>query len=221
MLCRMGKAKRLKAERKQVTRERREPVERDVVGLLGIATEAVGDAFGQEADCAAAAGLLARVGELLGVTLTPRPVSLLAKDSGTGDVAFMGPRATAMIPEEARAKAEDLRPDGKDNGHLVLTLADPPLMFDPNLRQLGAWGMDAPSLAMRIGSVNPESREWGTRVGTLSLLYLLDEENDVLLERFEDVKSKSMQNAEALVSMLRMGYDADDIRQQMKRPRID
>lgn len=220
MLRRMGKAKRLKAERRQAAHGRRDLGQSDLARLLEIATEAVGDAFGEQADCAAAAGVLARVGELLGATLTPRPVSLLATDSTTGDVAFMGPKATAMIPSEARAKVEDMRPDGKDNGHLVLTLAEPPLMFDPNLRQLGAWGMEAPSLALRIGSVQPDSQQWGTRVGALSLLYLLDEENDVLLERFEDVKAKSTANAEALVDMLRMGYDADDIRRQMTPARL-
>lgn len=216
----MGKAKRLKAQRTSSTGAPRVAVRRDVITLLGIATEAVGDAFGQQADCAAAAGLLARVGEMLGVTLNPRAVSLLATDSSTGDVAFMGPKATARVPAQAHARAEDFRPEGKDNGHLVLTLAEPPLMFDPNLRQLGAWGMDAPSLAVRIGSEYPESAEWGVRVGPLSILYILDEQNEALMERFEDVRSKAKGNAEALVRMLRMGYDAADIRANMTSARL-
>ncbi|MBT2475878.1 hypothetical protein J7E68_15170 [Microbacterium sp. ISL-103] len=210
----MGKAKRQKTERSAVKAIQ---TPQDPFELLQEAVVAVGDAFGEEPSCAEAAAMMVMVGRELGFALTPRPVSLLAHDHRTGDFGIMGPKATAMVPEGRRDQLEDLRPGGKDNGHLVVTLADPKLLIDANLRQLGKYGMPAPSIMMRIRSTEPESGEWAGRFGDLELLYILDEDHQPLLRDFDRLLDSYRDDARHLVEMLKAGMNADQVRTLLNR----
>lgn len=208
----MGKGKRLKATRAARGANARTPFE-----LLQEAVEAVGDAFGEEANCADAAALLAAAGADLGFTLRPRPVSLVAHQPSSGDVAFMGPKASALIPPERQDDVEDLRPGGKDNGHVVLTLDDPAVLIDANLRQLGAFGIAAPSLVLKVKSVDPADGRWSARLEDLELLYILDDDHSVLIERFGEVKDAAGAEGKRLTEMLRAGMTAAQIRSLFRR----
>lgn len=208
----MGKGKRLKLERAEATA----PMS---VDMLMLATELVGDAFGTRADCAAAAGLLMLTAQHLGFDLTARPVSLYARQPSSGTEAVMGPRATALVPESERDWLEDLRPEGVtgDPGHMVLTSEKPPMLLDPNLRQLGAHGIPAPSLAIRIKSTNPTDGGWTVDLPDLKLVYLVDDDNDALRPRYERAQREHSSDAERLARMIRSGMNAAQIRAKMGR----
>lgn len=186
-------------------------VGRASIEMLGDAVMAVGDVFGTTANCADAAALLAAAARELGYDLKPRPVAVFAHKPSTDDFAFMGPKATALIPENRKHAIEDLRPDGKDNGHLVLTSEDPLLLLDPNLRQLGAFGIEAPSVALRIKSTHPDSGEWEMKLPDLNLVYILDESHTVLLERYNEVADAAAVDGKALANMIRRGMSAAQI----------
>lgn len=207
----MGKGKRLKAERSTVARPAAGQT-RAPVGMLNEAVTAVGDIFGTEANCADAAALLVATARELGYELRPRPVAVFALKPSTGEFAFMGPKATALIPEHRKGAVEDMRPDGKDNGHLVLTSEDPLLLLDPNLRQLGAYGIEAPSVALRIKSTDPDSGDWQMKLADLDLVYILDESHTVLLERFNEVGEAAATDGKALAGLIRRGMSAAQIR---------
>lgn len=56
------------------------------------------------------------------------------------------------------------------------------------MRQLGTYGMDAPSIIIRVRSTQPENGEWTSSANGLSLLYVLDEENSALLPLVEPTR---------------------------------
>lgn len=210
----MGKASRNKALRKESVSgfSSRAPIE-----MLYEAVKAIGDAFGSAPDCAAAAALLKLTADRLGYDLTPRAVALVATQPSTGDVAFMGPRASTQFPEDQRHLIEDHRPDSKDTGHMVLTSEDPMMLFDPNLRQLGGFGIPAPSVAIRIKSVAPEEGVWTAHLQDLDLVYLLDESNTALRGAYERALVGHVPDADNLAKMLRKGITSDQIRRQQAR----
>jgi hypothetical protein len=152
--------------------------------------------------------------EQIGYELTPRPVSLIARQQSTENWALMGPKAYDAVPEAERHRIEDFRPDGRNTGHMVLTSEDPLLLLDPNLRQLGGYGMKAPSAAIRIKSINPEDGTWGLDLGDLQISYILDG-NDALWSRYEESLRGHAQNASDLARMLRRGWPYAKIRAQM------
>jgi len=45
-----------------------------------------------------------------------------------------------------------------------LTSEDPQMLYDPNLRQTGAYGIQAPSVIMNIDSTQPSSGEWNANL---------------------------------------------------------
>ena len=211
----MGKGSRLRRERAadregggaSLPATARVPVE-----VLWEAVKAVGDVFGERPNCAEAAAVLQETASRLGYELTPRPVSVVVRHEATDTWAFMGPKASALLPDENRHQVEDLRPDGQDNGHLVLTCEDPRLLLDPNLRQLGSYGIDAPSLALRIKSTTPEDGAWSVDYEGLQLMYLLDEDHRVLLTNYDAVRRGFASEAAYLADMLRQGATADVMR---------
>lgn len=205
----MGKAKRLKRERMSSVFFRQPVLPRAPLGALEEAVVAVGDVFGTTPRCVEAAALLQETARLLGYPLRVRPVSVIAHHVPTDTWAIMGPRATGRLSNEARAMTEDRLPDGKDNGHVILTSEEPCLLLDPNLRQLGASGWDAPSLILRINNTNPENGEWQAAPGDWHLTYILDEGNPVLVEKFDQVVRNLSSDAEYLARMLRAGATAE------------
>lgn len=220
----MGKASRLKKERNaKVSNSAPSPVPSDEaepsLRHLEQAVIAVGDVFGEEANCAAAAALLSETAKSLGFDLTVRPVSVLAHEESSDTWVVMGPAATARIPDAARGRFENRLPDGKDNGHVILTTDAPiPLLLDPNLRQLNAYGIAAPSVIVRLKSTDPSDGAWGIDLGDLKLTYILDEGNRALVHDFEETKRKARPNAEQLADFIRSGESADQIRLRMIRP---
>lgn len=209
----MGKARRLKRERELGISLPRPVLPRAPLSILHEAVVAVGDVFGSNAKCVEAAALLQETGRFLGYQLRVRPVSVIAHHTPTDSWAFMGPRATRQLPSEVRESLEDHLPGGKDNGHVILTSEEPSLLLDPNLRQLGAHGHDAPSLILRINSTNPDSGEWHATPGSWQINYILDEDNRVLVDQFDQVVRNLSSEAEYLAQMLRAGATAETMLQ--------
>lgn len=201
-------------ERADNPRNEAQDLLRAPLGVLLEAVVAVGDVFGTNARCVEAAALLQETARLLGYQLRVRPVSLFARHVRTETWAVMGPRATGQLSHEARANAENYRPGGKDTGHLVLTSEEPCLLFDPNLRQLGASGYDAPSLILRINSTNPDTGRWLADAGSWQLEYILDEDNRVLIDWLDEIVRRLSSDAEYLAGMLRSGATAQMMRAQ-------
>lgn len=202
----MGKGSRLKAERRAAT-----DAEVPHARLL-TAVQIIGDSFGSRVDCAAAAAMLKLTAQGLGYDLTPQPVSLLARQHSTDYIAFMGPRATALISEEDRARAEDHREGNGDTGHMVLTSEEPLMMFDPNIGQLRAREMWAPnSIAMEIDSIEPSSGEWKFDLPDLTLRYFPDD-NPALWDRYEGGLVGHKDHAERLVALIKSGRTVAQIK---------
>lgn len=210
----MGKGNRNKGARAaQRTNSAAPPVRPAAEQELSAAVIVVGELFGIQPDCASAAGLLAEIGAHLGHDLRPRPVSVLVHDQATSSVFAMGPKATDKLPAAQRLSMENHRPNGKDTGHLVLTSDEPSLVLDPNMRQLGTYGVDAPSIVIRVKSTEPESGEWQFSSNGLSLLYFLDEENHALLPLFEQTRRDPIVVviARKIGEDIRSGIDLDTI----------
>lgn len=215
----MGKASRLKAERGAARRAK------DVSGPegktpeeeLGAAALVVGELFGTQADCAAAAGLLVEIAKHLGYSLRPRPVAALIRDRATNSFIAMGPKATKKLNELQPGKVENHLPDGRDTGHIVVTSNDYRLMLDPNMRQLAGYGINAQSVGLRVNSVDPESGEWEYSDGTLDILYFVDDGNQTLIPRYEDARRESAAYAKVIAEGLRKGVNPVEIAARMKK----
>lgn len=214
----MGRASRLKAERAGARKairafagQRGTPEEE-----LSAAVIAVGELFGAEADCAAAAGLLVAIGEELGHVLRPRAVAAIIRDEKSGTLLAMGPKATEKFSLEQVAKMENYRQGGQDTGHMVVVSDEHRLLLDPNMRQLGSVGVDAPSILIRVRSTEPESGEWQFLHEGLAILYLVDDENRALLPRYENAHRESPVYAQAIAEGIRAGVDPVEIAARMK-----
>lgn len=222
----MGKAKWPRAQRDAIAQRSaevrrqhsvasaREPLER----LQG-AVVAIGDAFGTDADCASAAALLRESARLMGYDLQPRPVSAFVHDKGTGNIAVMGRRALDRLSPEAAARLEEQKTADFDSGHLVLTSDDPSVLYDANLRQVASVGIEAPSIMLNIKSTSPESGEWVANFGDLTVLYILDEDNRILIDAMERIAPSLQENARALVENLRDGVSVEKLRQMSSEAR--
>lgn len=206
----MGRNAKLRAAKKNGTHR---PPQAPQVQLLECLV-AIGDRFGTQARCVEAAWLLKYAGDLLGYDLTMRAVSVVARDTVSGDVALMGSKAEDLVPEAANDKIIDLRPaDQGTTGHVVLTCEDPLLLLDPNLRQLGAHGIAAPSVVVKIRSAHPESGTWEFAHDNLQLLYMVDDTDRRLLDGYDDMRDAWAREAADLVRLIRGGKTAQDLRQ--------
>lgn len=212
----MGKASRLKAERaaqRSVGIDSRSPEDE-----LSTAVVVVGELFGIEADCASAAGLMVEIGAQLGYVLRPRPVSVIIREKTTNAVLTMGPRATERFSTEQLARMENHRPGGRDTGHIVVTSDAHSLMLDPNMRQLGSYGIDAPSIVIRVRSTEPASGEWEFSSATLDLVYIVDDGNEGLLPRYEDARREGARYARTIAAGIRAGVDPIEIATRIRKP---
>lgn len=209
----MGKASRLRRERAIAIEAAFAP---GTVQMLHAAAQAVGDVYGAHADCAAAAALLRLTADHLGFDLTPRAVSVYAHQASTNTFAFMGPKATAMIPEDKREGVENHFWEGKDTGHMILTSEEPRMLFDPNLRQLAGYGMEAPSLTLNTKSTDPEDGGWTAKLPDLDLIYMLDG-NTALWAWYEESLVSHAEDARALAGMIRVCQSSAQIRSRIHR----
>lgn len=209
----VGKGARLKGEKAAAAAAalKRKLPERVDSAVLDEAITAVGDLFGTEPLCADAAALMQEVGHYLGYAFTARPVSLVAHQPSTGNIAALGPKATELFNDDVLANAESHLPDGRNTGHMVVTCEDPFLLIDANLRQLMRFGMDAPSLRVNIRSSRPSNGRWSFDLPDLQLLYILDENNQALLVGFQDTVASSSRLAAFMAENLRNGASADDV----------
>jgi hypothetical protein len=212
----MGKKNRSEASRRAAARSpQRQPP--PAVEQLGEATQIVGQFFGTTANCADAAGLLIEIGSRLGFKLRARPVSVQGMDAATGRRFVMGPKATKGLTPEERRELINLWPDGKNNGHMVLTSENPGLLLDPNMGQVAQYGIDAPIIVLRIQSTEPESGQWDARHAGLSLIYIVDDENLALMPRFEAARLESRALAASIAKDLRRKIPASRILEDLQR----
>jgi len=167
--------------------------------------------FSDTPDCAGAAALLVAIGEELGAPVRARPVSVIGMDTKSKDSFFMGPKARAMRSEDELATSEDYPGNGKDTGHLVVTSDEALLLLDPNLTQVRSYGMNAPGVAIRIRSTEPEPGECDVVFGSLHLHYMLDEGNRSLMPRFERERRASQARANAVSRGIRAGLSPAEI----------
>ncbi|MDY7529224.1 MULTISPECIES: hypothetical protein [unclassified Cryobacterium] len=211
----MGKASRLKADRaakRCPALERQSPEDE-----LSAAVVVVGELFGIEADCASAAGLLVEIGAQLGHVLRPRPVSVIIREKTTNTLLTMGPRASEKFSAEQLSRMENHRPGGRDTGHIVVTSDDHRLMLDPNMRQLGSHGINAPSIVIRVRSTEPESGEWEFSSETLDLIYIVDDGNEALLPPYENARRESVDYARKIADDIRAGVDPVSIAARIRK----
>lgn len=195
----VGKAQRLRAERKAAAEQVLEQIRRRLQDV----TLTVMNLFGDTPDCAGAAALMVAVGDELRIPLRARPVSVVVQNTDNGDMFFMGPTARASLSAEQLARTEDLTPGGKDTGHMVVTSDEANLLLDPNLTQARAYGMDAPAVVMRVNSTDPGSGEWFFRHAPFVVQYMLDEENRLLMPRFDRHRVEAREMARHIADRLR------------------
>lgn len=195
----MGKGQRLKAERKAATGQVREQNRRRLQDI----TATLVHLFGETPDCAGAAALMVAVGDELRIPLRARPVSVVVQNTDNGDMFFMGPKARLSLTAEQLARTEDLSSGGKDTGHMVVTSDEARLLLDPNLIQARAYGMDAPAVVMRVNSTDPASGEWFFRHAPFVVQYMLDEENRLLMPRFDSQRGEARAMARHIAERLR------------------
>ncbi|EYT56662.1 hypothetical protein H490_0101565 [Leucobacter sp. UCD-THU] len=176
---------------------------------MAIVTEVVGLLFGIQPNCAAAAALTTEIGANLSYDLQPRPVSVVAVEKSSNTLLTMGPKANGKFSAEARARMEDRRPEGRDTGHLVVTSTEHLRLLDPNMRQLESYGVKAPSIMIRVKSVDPESGEWPFEWQGLQLLYILDEENRALIPAYEAARQDLAARAKIIAADIRAGRSLD------------
>lgn len=201
----MGKASRLKKERAAATVSNPYPD-------LTAAVELIGYAFGSHPDCAAVSAFLHLTGKRLGYELTPRPVSVVAHQISSDDVAFMGPRASELMAKANAGRVEDHRAEGRDSGHMVVTSEDPTVLLDGNLGQLRAYGLRAPdSVVLRIANTKPENGLWVANLPDLQVTYLPDD-NESLWERYAAGLEGHREEAIQLADMIRSGASVAQIK---------
>lgn len=170
---------------------------------------AVANTFGAEPRCVDSAALLQQAAAHLGYILRPRPVRLSALDTATGNQAYMGQAAEVIA---RHGNVEDLRPPGQEHsGHVVLTCEDPQLLLDPNLLQLAAAGINAPSVYMTIRSLQPPEGQWVFTSGPLIVSYYLDEGDRTLLADYDDVLAYWAKPAENLARLIRSGAKGNEL----------
>lgn len=197
----MGKAVKLKRQR---------AIERAVNphAKLIRAVEVIGHAYGAYADCAGACALLCLTASELGYTLESRAVSAVIKQPSTNDTFFMGPKATALVPEGERHRIENHLPGGRDTGHMILTGLSPRMLFDANLGQIRGYGMNAPdSVAFAIPLTDEPDIAWRIELPDLDVTYMPDG-NPALVERYEAGLAKRKEEAGRLADMLSRGLSA-------------
>jgi hypothetical protein len=85
--------------------------------------------------------------------------------------------------------------------------------MDPSLRQLRNGGLNAPSVLAEIDSTHPDSGAWHVQIGDLEVRYLLDDDNRVLLEGFDEAVDFYRDTAHKLGKGLRDGATARWIRE--------
>jgi len=92
------------------------------------------------------------------------------------------------------------------------------MLLDANLRQLGGYGIEAQSLAIKISSANPTSGRWQANPPDLELTYFVDDSNTSLQAWYEKALVGHREDARTLADMLRRGMTADQIA-TMRNPR--
>lgn len=209
----MGRKSAAKAQRRASDGDGQRSTQLD---LLQIATQIVGEFFGNSANCADAAALLMETALRLDYQLQLQPVSVRGWHKSTGQQFVMGPRATSTLTEEERRSLTDLRGEGKDNGHLVLTLDEPALVLDPNIRQLGRYGIAVPSIMLRVETTRPSTGRWDVQFGDLLLRYFVDD-NKALLPRYEAARAESSEAAALVARRLRAGASMASICAELQR----
>lgn len=196
---------------KEATASAQAPLE-----VLGRAVEFVGDFFGTEPRCGNAAALMREIGRDLGYDLKPRPVSFIALKRSTGDRIITGPKAATKFDAEDLKQAETLGIIDPNNGHMVVTNEDPPLLIDANIRQLANGGMSVPSVIAMVESVYPESEDWKLDLtDDVAVWYLLDEDNRALLQGFDAVAASYQDLAPTYAKWLLAGATADQMIRQL------
>jgi hypothetical protein len=160
---------------------------------------------------------MVEIGAQLGHILSPRHVSVIIREKATNALLTMGPRATERFSAEQLARMENHRPDGRDTGHIVVTSNAYSLMLDPNMRQLGSYGIDAPSVVARVSTTEPESGEWTFSSNTLHLAYIVDDENQGLLPRYADARRGGANYARMIAAGIRSGVDPIEIAARVKK----
>lgn len=206
----MGRASRRKKERSKEESPLLSPENQ-----LAAVTESVALMYGINADCAGAAALMVEIGDALGIKLQQRPVSVIAHEKSSGTTLTMGPKASSRFTPEQMAGMENYRPNGKDTGHIVVISDEHRALLDPNMRQLENFGVNAPAVMMRVKSAQPESGEWVFQwEDNLEILYILDDENEALIPRFEAMRSQCRATARAMATDISAGLAAPSIAQR-------
>lgn len=181
----MGKGKRIKELRASRAKEKAP------INVLHDAFLVVEDHYGTETRCVEAAAMLCGVGKHLGYELRPRPVSVAIKDHTTGNSMMLGeaflPNLTA---EEVEAAYAGNKLGSENLGHMIVTLDQPPLLMDPNLRQVASRGLMVPNTFTRVEAthVDGDYDNLGWEIGheDYEVKYVVDSNASALLEDFEE-----------------------------------
>lgn len=195
---------------------------KDAARLLEEATIIVGDIFGTQPECIEAAALMVGIARALGSTVTPRAVSTVAFSPISGSVVATGSRAAAWVEEQYRLRGENASwrhsagsPELDAHeflraGHMVVTLDEPAMVFDPTFRQFSRNGLPMTSIAANIPSTHPDDCKWQLKVATLGLFvtYFIEDENRGWQDTFDTRVEGWDFTARQIATGLRAGYGA-------------
>ena len=129
----------------------------------------------------------------------------------------MGPKATAQATPDQIAAMEDLKPEGRDTGHIVVTSADQKVLLDPNILQLHSHGVAAPHEIRQIGDESPASGKWEYEWGEGQIVYYVDDDNETLLPRYEKARRHRRPQAKRIASDIRAGRSLAEIVENASR----
>lgn len=187
----MGKGKRNKLKQNA-------PVPRVSIEVLHEAFKTVGDYFGTDTKCAEAAAMLCGVGKYLGYQLVPRPVSIGVNDHISDRSVVMGEKMRRFLTDEqVESAARAARLGDEAGGHIIVTLDEPALLMDPNLRQVNPLGINVPNIFREIETTHrgdtpdddPEDGRWEVSTSDFSVTYELDSSAMHLLDNFDEYMS--------------------------------
>ncbi|WP_139146671.1 hypothetical protein [Arthrobacter sp. SW1] len=152
--------------------------------------------------------MLQGIAKHLGYDLKLRPVSVGVNDTVSGGSICMGRKIWASLtPEQHETLQGNALSDDDNLGHVVLTLDEPALLMDPNLRQVNPRGINVPNLFVPIEDADPdpEDGQWVVNGKGFEVHYILDAGANPLLENIDEYRAIEEGDYQRIAKALRHG----------------
>lgn len=194
--------------------------------LLEEATLCIAKGFGSDAQCVEASAVLVATARALRYEVSARAVSIAGYSHDHPTSFYSSPRGEAWIrsvaatsgvalPPTTRATGSGA-PTGTDfdrAGHMVVTMADPAMLFDPTLQQFTFGGLAPQPLVAQLPEANPESGFWhlSDDSGGYTIRYFTEDDVVDWRDDFETLVYEWQWTAHDLAAKLRAGARASDL----------